>query len=54
MKRVKSACIIQTLHFMLKEGVGVEYARQLVKEEVERYKNQLNRSNTKRFCYNGD
>ena len=32
---------------MLKEGVGVEYARQLVKEEVERYKNQLNRSNTK-------
>lgn len=46
MKRVKSACIIQTLHFMLKDGVGEEYARKLVKEEVERYKHQLDRNRT--------
>lgn len=46
MKRVKAACIIQTLHFMLKEGVGEDYARKLVKEEVERYKHQLDRNRT--------
>lgn len=46
MKRVKAACISQTLHFMLKEGVGDAYARKIVKEEVERYKHQLDRSHT--------
>ena len=46
MKRVKAACISQTLHFMLKDGVGEDYARKLVKEEVERYKHQLDRSHT--------
>lgn len=46
MKRVKAACISQTLHFMLKDGVGDDYARKLVKEEVERYKHQLDRSRT--------
>lgn len=47
MKRVKAACITQVLHFMLKEDVGHEYAIQLVKEEVKRYKNQLNKTGTK-------
>lgn len=47
MKRIKAACIIQTLHFQLKDGVGHNYAVQLVKEEVERYKNQLEKSGTK-------
>lgn len=47
MKRVKAACITQTLHFQLKEDLGHDYAIQLVKEEVERYKRQLDRSGTK-------
>lgn len=47
MKRIQAACIIQTLHFMLKEGVGHDYAVALVKEEVEKYKKQLEKSHTK-------
>lgn len=43
MKRVKAACICQTLHFMLKEDVGHDYAVKLVKEEVVRYKRDLER-----------
>ena len=35
MKRVKSACICQTLHFMLKDGLDHLYAVKQVKEEVE-------------------
>ena len=31
MKRIKEACICQTLHFMLKEDVGHDYAVKLVK-----------------------
>jgi len=47
MKRVKAACIMQTLHFQLKEEVGHDYAVNLVKEDVERYKKQLERARTK-------
>lgn len=47
MKRVKAACICQTLHFLLKDDIGHEYAMKLVREEVERYKNTLERSRTK-------
>lgn len=46
MKRVKAACIMQTLHFLLKEEVPHEYAVKLVKEEVQKYKNQLDRNKT--------
>lgn len=46
MKRVKAACICQTLHFMLKEDVGHDYAVSLVKQEVEQYKQKLNRNRT--------
>lgn len=46
MKRVKAACICQTLHFMLKEDVGHEYAVKLVKEEVAQYKRILDRNRT--------
>ena len=46
MKRVKSACITQTLHFMLKEDIDREYAVKLVNEEVTKYKTQLNRNKT--------
>lgn len=47
MKRVKAACITQTLHFMLKEDLGHDYAIRLVKEEVDKYKRQLEKSATK-------
>lgn len=46
MKRVKAACICQTLHFMLKEDVGHDYAVSLVKQEVEQYKQKLDRNRT--------
>lgn len=46
MKRVKAACICQTLHFMLKEDVGHDQAVVLVKEEVEQYKKALDRNHT--------
>ena len=46
MKRVKSACLTQTLHFMLKEDVGHNYAVQLVKEEVKKYKDDLDKKQT--------
>ncbi|MDD6572307.1 MAG: hypothetical protein PUF12_08005 [Thermoflexaceae bacterium] len=44
MKRVKAACIVQTLHFMLKEEIAQEEAENLVKEEVAKYKEQLEHS----------
>lgn len=47
MKRVKAACITQTLHFLLKEEVGHDYAVTLVNEEVKKYKEHLDKSQTK-------
>ena len=48
MKRVKAACIIQTLHFMLKEEMGHEYAVKCARYEVEKYKrNQWRRISIK-------
>lgn len=44
MKRIKAACICQTLHFMLKENVGRNYALKLVQEEVSHYKQSLERN----------
>ena len=44
MKRVKAACICQTLHFMRKEELGQTEAS--VQGEVERYKQSLDRSRT--------
>ena len=41
MKRIKAACICQTVHFMLKEDVGHDYAVRLVREEVAGYKSKL-------------
>ena len=46
MKRVKAACITQTLHFLLKEDVGQEYAKKLVTEEVKKYKDSLDKNKT--------
>ena len=41
MKRIKSACITQTLHFLLKEDYDHEYAVKAVDEEVKKYKEHL-------------
>ena len=46
MKRGKAACITQTLHFLLKEDVGQEYAKKLVAEEVKKYKTSLDKNKT--------
>ncbi len=46
MKRVKAACICQTLHFMLKEDVPQDYAIQHVRDEVAHYKHTLERNRT--------
>ncbi len=46
MKRIKSACICQTLHFMLKEDIDHEHAVKLVHDEVAGYKKQLERNRT--------
>ncbi len=47
MKRVKAACICQTLHFMLKDDLGHDYAVKLVRDEVEKYKTSLEKNRTK-------
>ena len=47
MKRVKAACICQTLHFTLKEDLGLGLAQRRVQEEMEHYKKGLDRSGTK-------
>ena len=47
MKRVKAACICQTLHFLLKDDLEFDDAEQLVRAEVENYKASLYRNKTK-------
>lgn len=47
MKRIKAACITQTLHFMLKEALGHDYAVKMVRADVDKYKTQLDRSGAK-------
>lgn len=47
MKRVKAACITQTLHFLLKEDIGSDYAKKLVVEEVKKYKDGLEKNGTR-------
>lgn len=46
MKRVKAACICQTLHFMLKDDLPQEVAAIKVREEVAQYKKGLERNQT--------
>ena len=46
MKRVKAACICQTLHFMLKEDVAHDWAVKQVEQDIEQYKNTLARNRT--------
>ncbi len=46
MKRIKAACICQTLHFQLKEDLPHSQAVKLVQDEVEHYKKTLERNRT--------
>ena len=46
MKRVKAACLLQTLHFQLKEELEHELAVKAVQNEVAHYKAQLERNRT--------
>lgn len=47
MKRIKTACLEQTIHFQLKEDIDHEVAVKMVQEEYEHYKKMLERKNTK-------
>ena len=49
MKRVKAACILQTLVFMQKEDCGFsrEQILSMNRQEVSRYKNSLDRTHTR-------
>ena len=46
MKRVKAACLLQTLHFQLKEDIDHDLAVKAVQDEVAHYKAQLERNRT--------
>lgn len=46
MKRIKAACLEQTIHFQLKDGISSELARQQVRQEYESYKAQMDRHRT--------
>ena len=47
MKRIKAACVEQTVHFELKEDLEHVEAVKMVRAEVESYKTQLRRRRTK-------
>lgn len=47
MKRIKAACICQTVHFMLKEEIDHALAVRQVNEEVAHYKESLERGHIK-------
>ena len=47
MKRIKSACLQQTIHFMLKDDTPKNLAIRAVDDEIAQYKFQMERSNTK-------
>lgn len=47
MKRIKAACICQTLHFLLKEDTEPALAQRLVQDEVAAYRKRLEVSGAK-------
>lgn len=46
MKRIKAACLEQTIHFQLKDGISSELSKQQVRQEYESYKMQMDRHRT--------
>ncbi len=49
MKRIKAACITQTIHFINKDITKNEYSKRKVQEEITRYKHRLDRERTKSY-----
>lgn len=47
MKRIKAACLEQSIHFQLKDGISSELAKQQVRQEYESYKMQMDRHGTR-------
>lgn len=47
MKRIKAACLLQTVHFQLKEDLDHTLAVSAVRDEVAHYKKQLERHRTR-------
>ena len=47
MKRIREACLFQTVHFQLRENLPREAAARAVREEYEHYRKGLDRSGTK-------
>lgn len=47
MKRIKAACITQTVCFSNHDGDTSKYAKEMICQEYEKYKVQLDRSRTK-------
>lgn len=46
MKRIRSACIIKTIHFQLKDGLARELAASAARDEAEAYLSSLDRKHT--------
>lgn len=47
MKRIRAACITQTIHFINKDACGSDYSKRKVQEEIKRYKYRMDRERTK-------
>ena len=47
MKRIKSACLIQTMRFAMKDDLPREEATRLARREYDHYKTSLDRNKTR-------
>lgn len=47
MRRIKAACLEQTVQFLLKDGVPQQTAREMMEQEYAEYKENLLRSKTR-------
>lgn len=47
MKRIKAACLLQTISFLPKDNYPSEYGRQQVRKEYEAYKSLMEQRGTK-------
>ena len=47
MRRIRSACLIQTIHFQLKEDLPHDEACRAVREEYALYKSRMDRNRTR-------
>lgn len=47
MKRIKAACLLQTVHFQINDGMASEYNKQAIQKEYESYKQAMSKRNVK-------